>query len=476
MRDIPPATASQALRLKEQAPRLIDKNLQLNEAQLQQALACARQQLLASGAKAGMRLVLIDHNSLSQLLYLLAAWQLRVIAVNLLPRLPAAELARRAQHCQAQMIFDPHALLDANDCPRLPPLTWPLPSAEHEPCPIWPDEQALLDLSFTSGSSGQPRAIAHSATNHQASAAASVPLLKLNAHSRYLLSLSLAHIGGLAIIARWLVSGCTLVLPDAALTLPAQVKRDQISHLSLVAAQLPPLLAEPPAEPLQILLGGGPVAPALLQDARQRGWHCLMSYGLTEMTALVSAGEIGSGQLLAGRELRINTEGEIELRGATLAAGIWQHGELHPLTDSSGWYRSGDLGQLDAEGNVQISGRRDSRFISGGEHIQPEQIELLLSNLPGVQRALVVAIDHPRWGQRPAALICGQLPPPAELSAWLSAQLARYQWPDLWLAWPLADNSGKPDRRYWQQWAKQQAQHLAATTPSLVLLQHHKES
>lgn len=457
-------------------PRLIAGPLQLDEPQLYQAIALARQQLLNAGAQAGMRLLLIDHNSLSQLLYLLAGWQLQLLIVNLLPRLPTAELARRYHHCQPQLLFDPAGQLSGCNGPRLAPLAVTRQGATAKPQPpIWPNPQALADLSFTSGSSGQPRAIAHSILNHQASAAASVPLLHLNAHSRYLLSLSLAHIGGLAIIARWLVSGCTLVLPDAELALPAQVQRDQISHLSLVGAQLSRLLAELPGQgpQLQLLLGGGPVATPLLQAARQRGWRCLMSYGLTEMTALVCAGEQGCGQPLAGRELRLSGSGEIELRGATLAAGIWQQGQLQPLADDDGWYRSGDLGWLDASGNLHVSGRRDSRFISGGEHIQPEQVETVLAGLPGVSRALVVAIDHPRWGQRPAALICGQLPPAAELAKLLQSQLARHEWPDLWLQWPLAEGTLKADRRHWQQWANQQAQHLAATTPSptLTLLQ-----
>lgn len=454
-----------------QPPRLIAGSLQLDEPQLQQAIGQARQQLLAAGAQAGMRLLLIDHNSLSQLLYLLAGWQLQLLVVNLLPRLPAAELARRYHHCQPQLLFDPGGRLTTGHEPRLPTVEL----APQQPLaalwPIWPNPQALADLSFTSGSSGQPRAIAHSIANHQASAAASVPLLRLTGHSRYLLSLSLAHIGGLAIIARWLVSGCTLVLADAALPLAAQVVRDQISHLSLVAAQLSRLLAELPGPgPLQqLLLGGGPVAAPLLQAGRQRGWHCLMSYGLTEMTALVCAGEQGCGQPLAGRELRLSSSGDIELRGATLAAGIWQQGQLQPLAGSDGWYRSGDLGWLDANGNLHVSGRRDSRFISGGEHIQPEQVETVLSGLAGVSRALVVPFDHPRWGQRPAALICGQLPPAAELANLLQAQLARHEWPDLWLQWPLAEGTLKADRRHWQQWANQQAQHLAATAPSPTL-------
>lgn len=457
-------------------PRLIAGSLQLDEPQLQQAIALARQQLLAAGAQAGMRLLLVDHNSLSQLLYLLAGWQLQLLVVNLLPRLPTAELTRRYHHCQPQLLFDPAGQLSGDGGQRLPPLAIPPQAAMvGQRAPIWPNPQALADLSFTSGSSGQPRAIAHSVANHQASAAASVPLLQLTACSRYLLSLSLAHIGGLAIIARWLVSGCTLVLADAAQSLAAQVVRDHISHLSLVGAQLSRLLAEWPGhgQQLQLLLGGGPVATPLLQAARQRGWRCLMSYGLTEMTALVCAGEQGCGRPLAGRELRLSASGEIELRGATLATGIWQQGRLQPLADRDGWYRSGDLGWQDADGNLHISGRRDSRFISGGEHIQPEQVETVLSGLPGVTRALVVPFDHPHWGQRPAALICGQLPPAAELARLLQAQLARHEWPDLWLQWPLADGTLKADRRQWQQWANQQARHLAATaaSPTLTLIQ-----
>ncbi|MBQ1783166.1 MAG: AMP-binding protein [Gammaproteobacteria bacterium] len=439
---LPPATS---------APALLIGGKPLSWAVLWQQVASAHQQLQRLRLEPGDRLLLIGAANVGQIAYLLAGWQLGLIAVPLNPRLPHPELYRRTALVAPSAGFWPSG-------PPNPPWT-NLPPPGHglgiEPLP-WPEAELLADLVFTSGSGGAPRIVAHSFANHWHSAQGMAALLKLEAHHRYLLSLPLAHVGGLALIWRWLLSGCTLVLPQAGLSLAEQVARDQISHLSLVAAQLERLLAELAGRATleTLLLGGGPVPPALLAVARGRGWRCLMSYGLTEMTATVTAGEQGGcGKPLPGRELMISAGGEILLRGTTLAAGIWQQGALLPLAGNDGWYASGDLGHLDPWGNLQVTGRRDAQFVSGGENIQPERIEAVLLAHPGIRRALVVGVPHPHWGMRPVAYLDGDDLTLTDVRTFAAQHLARYEMPDAILPWPPQQNGLKPDRRQWQQQA-----------------------
>ncbi len=75
------------------------------------------------------------------------------------------------------------------------------------------------------------------------------------------------------------------------------------------------------------------------------------------------------------------------------------------MTDKAGWFHSGDLGCFDKEGYLIVSGRKDNLFISGGENIQPEEIEEQIRNIPGVEEAVVVPVNDPEFGQRPVAIL-----------------------------------------------------------------------
>lgn len=422
-------------------------------AQLWQRVSLARFQLQVLHMAAGDPLLLIGPACLDQLCYLLAGWQLALMVVPLNPRLPAAELERRAQLVGAKVGFWP-AGPDNPKWTALPRLELcHIASPDHS---HWPAAEKLADLLFTSGSSGQPKIIAHSFANHWASASGSHSIMPLQPVHRYLLSLPLAHVGGIAILWRWLASGCQLVLPQPGAPLSQQVVANGITHLSLVGAQLDRLLEEldGSANLLTLILGGGPVPSSLIARGRTRGWRLLMSYGLTEMSATVTAGELGGcGKPLPGRELTISDDGEILVRGATLAAGIWEKGALLPLADNDGWYHTGDCGHLDPFGNLHVNGRRDSRFVSGGENIQPEHIEAALLRHPAIHKALVVPVPHPRWGMRPVAFIDNQQLPLSEVQQFLAPQLARFEWPDALLPWPQHDPGLKPNRQQWQETA-----------------------
>ena len=95
---------------------------------------------------------------------------------------------------------------------------------------------------------------------------------------------------------------------------------------------------------------------------------------------------------------------EIWLRGAGLGLGYWQNGKIKPLVNSQGWLQTKDKGRL-INGELQILGRLDNMFISGGENIQPEEIERLIQQFVGVEQVFVLPLNEAEFGQRPVAMI-----------------------------------------------------------------------
>ena len=106
--------------------------------------------------------------------------------------------------------------------------------------------------------------------------------------------------------------------------------------------------------------------------------------------------------------------------------------------DSGGWFATGDLGSVDEDGYLSVTGRRDNRFFSGGETIHPEEIERALLGHDGIEQAVVVPVPDDEYGERGVAFVRSRRPCPgaAALSEWLLRTLPRYMVPDRFHAWP----------------------------------------
>lgn len=315
---------------------------------------------------------------------------------------------------------------------------------------------------FTSGSTGEPKAAVLSYGNHYYSARGSNLNIRLGSRDRWLLSLPLYHVGGLGVVFRCVLGGATMVILEAGQAIETSQSLYDITHLSLVATQLIRLLRVENlpasfAKVKAILLGGGPIPASALVEAMRRGWPVLPSYGLTEMASQVCtarpvappAQRMTAGPPLRYRQVRISPAGEIEVRGETLFLGYLEDGAVRPQRTADGWYATGDLGELDAHGNLVVKGRRDFMFISGGENIQPEEIERVLGQLPEIEEAVVVPVADPEFGERPVAFVRYRSAPVAEeaLRHRLAQALPKYKIPKAFLAWPDdAEPGRKPDR------------------------------
>ncbi len=302
---------------------------------------------------------------------------------------------------------------------------------------------------FTSGSTGAPKIAVHTLDNHWSNAEGSNRNIPIGPGDRWLVSLPLYHVGGIGILFRCLLAGATAVLPpEGTREIASCIARYNITHVSLVHTQLRQLLDSPDSVRVKAILLGGSAIPS---DLILRGQHLPLyrSYGLTEMSSQVTTTAAGaphsSGRLLAHRELRF-VQDEIHVRGRPLFAGYWRDGRIEPTLTADGWFATGDLGHLDQNGCLHITGRRDNLFISGGENIQPEEVEAAILQLPGVEQAVVVPIPDTIYGHRPIAYIQtadGSLP---DLSV-LEQHLPRFKLP-VRVYSLQADPSGlKPSRK-----------------------------
>jgi len=325
----------------------------------------------------------------------------------------------------------------------------------------------------TSGSSGHPKGVILSRNAFLASARASTANLGWQDDDRWLLSMPTAHVGGLSIVTRCLgARRCVALSKQPRFTAEGfteEIESHRITLASLVPTMLHRLLQTspswmPPSHLRAILLGGAAAPKDLLAQAADREIPLLTTYGLSEACSQVTTqsyqalrrgvfnrGQLGVGAPLAGTELRIQ-EDEIQVRGPNLMDGYHLLSAREPLFLDGGWFPTGDLGRLDEAGNLHVLGRTGDRIITGGENVDPVEVEAALLLHPNLREACVFGIEDPEWGQKVCAalVVAGSGPPGAdEITTFLSLHLAGYKQPRSLIfvpALPLLPN-GKLDRR-----------------------------
>ena len=271
---------------------------------------------------------------------------------------------------------------------------------------------------FTSGSTGHPKGVIHTLGNHYYSALGSNKNIPLHQGDRWAVLLPFFHVGGLGILFRTMLAGTTAVIPDPGENLEEVIIRYDISHCSMVPTQLYRMLNLKALKEISkslkaLLIGGGRVPHNLIERAFKAGLPIYTSYGLTEMASQVTTTPSDadvellktSGQVLNYRELKISDDNEILVRGETLSLCYVKRNKKYKLLDNDGWFHTGDMGSLDKNGYLTVSGRKDNIFISGGENINPETIEAAILELNNIDDVVVVGIDDQEFGQRPVAFL-----------------------------------------------------------------------
>jgi O-succinylbenzoic acid--CoA ligase len=235
--------------------------------------------------------------------------------------------------------------------------------------------------------------------------------LGLTGEDRWYASLSLGHVGGLALVHRAAHVGCSLLVRGrfSVEVLTELIERDGLTHTSLVPTMLARLLEVRAGESVPstlrcLLIGGAAAGGTLIPRVVETGYPVALTYGLTEACSQVAtappdlvAEKPGTvGLPIDGLELRIQKDGEICVRGRTVCPSV---------ADEEGWLATGDLGRLDDDGHLWITGRISDRIVTGGTTVDPRSVEVVLEALPGVSAAVVVGIPDDVWGETVVALI-----------------------------------------------------------------------
>jgi O-succinylbenzoic acid--CoA ligase len=271
----------------------------------------------------------------------------------------------------------------------------------------------------TSGSTGAPKGVELSAAALLHSARASLARVAARPGQRWLCCLPATHIAGVQVLVRSLVSGTEPVLASRADA--ETVAGSGCAHVSLVPVQLQRLLADqsrqsdistPLAGFASVLLGGAAAPQSLLDQARAAGVPVVTTYGMTETCGgcvydgrpldgvVVFAGADPGGTGTDG----VPSSGRIWIRGPVLFSRYrGQVAGTEVVHD--GWFRTGDLGQVDASGRLAVRGRADDVINTGGQKVVPGEVAAVLGTCPGVQDVAVVGQPDAEWGERVVAVV-----------------------------------------------------------------------
>jgi len=322
-----------------------------------------------------------------------------------------------------------------------------------------PDE--VMELLYTSGTTGEPKGALHTSNTHFANLAQIIERQGLTSEHVMFMPSPLAHQTGFLVgMVAPLSLGAKMVLqdiwePEVGLT------RIQDEGVNFMMAATPfmadltdhPALSRYDISSLDIFLSAGaPIPRALVQRATERlQAHIVSAYGMTENLLVTSTrlndppekvfgtdgGPVPGAELRAvdpaGKVLGIDQEGELQSRGPNHFVGYHKRPDLYGM-DAEGWFRTGDLGRIDADGYVRITGRAKDIIIRGGENVPVVEVEQVLHKHPAIQTAVVVGVPDERLGERAALYVTlrpGHTFSLEDMKRYLQEQqMAKQYWPE----------------------------------------------
>ncbi len=437
--------------------------------ELDEAAHAQARQLVSAGVGPGDPVVLRLPTSADFAVALFAVLRAGGIAVPLSPQAPAPELERLLAHSGAKLVVQ-------RDDAELPEGVAGLPprgSVAGEPVDLGRTGEDIAVISYTSGTTGPPRGVLLS---HRALLANLTQLSEvdgvLEQNDRVLVSIPLFHVYGLGPgLLMSTAVGATLVLSER---FEPQRTLDDIAEYGVtVITGVPAMyggfaalgqdeLRRGLATVRRMTSGAAPLHPKVLASIREAtGLDVYEGYGLTECAPVVTSTLVtgypkpGSvGRPLPGIELRLvepdgsagelpldpedpddvfesgGSTGLVSVRGANLFSGYWPDGAHGP--DAEGWFRTGDVGYLDSDGDLHLVDRANDLIIVNGFNVFPHEVEEVISQLPGVAEAAVVGVVDDRSGEAVKAVVVpveGAALSEQQVVDQCAAQLAGYKVP-----------------------------------------------
>ncbi len=454
---------------------LVDGERRLSWHALDDAVASAAAGLARRGIERGDRVALLLGNRLEFVLTWLAAARLGAIVVPLSVRATAPELAYMLSHCGAALVVH-----EADLRQRLPAANAAaslrsriavggtagedrfedLLGAQRAGPPLEGDEEDTAAILYTSGTTGRPKGamlthlgIVHSALHYATT-------MQLTERDRSLAAVPLSHVTGvIALIATMMRCAGTLIMlrefkASAFLQLAA---RERITHTVLVPAMFNLCLLAPEFDRLDLSswriggYGGAPMPPATIERCAQKlpNLELMNLYGATEtsspatiMPSRYTAAHpdsvgltVACGEIAVmdddGRQMPRGQAGELWIGGPMVVRGYWDDPQATAREFTGGFWHSGDIGSIDAEGFVRVFDRKKDLINRGGYKVYTAEVEGTLTAHPAVIEAAVVARPCPVLGERVHAFVCLRDDADEQtLRAYCAAQLADYKVPE----------------------------------------------
>ncbi len=448
--------------------------------ELRRRVAALADALSRRGVGFGDRVMVLMLNRTEFVEAVLAANMLGAIAVPLNFRLTPSEIAFLVEDCEARVVITESVLAPvAIGVREIEPLLRTIvvaggatedqvlgyedlldePGDPHQPVDIPNDSPALI--MYTSGTTGRPKGavLTHTNLTGQTMTGLYTNGASINDDVGFI-GVPFFHIAGIGnMLIGMLLGVATVIYPLGAFE-PGQLldvlAAEKVTGIFLVPAQWQAVCAEQRARPRDLKLrviswGAAPAPDALLLEMSERfpGAQILAAFGQTEMSpvtcmllgedAIRKRGSVGRViPTVAARVVDENMDdvpvgevGEIVYRAPTLMSGYWNNPEATAEAFAGGWFHSGDLVRMDADGYVWVVDRKKDMIISGGENIYCAEVENVLAGHERIVEVAVIGRAHEKWGEVPIAVaaVTGEHLHLGELDEFLTERLARYKHP-----------------------------------------------
>jgi O-succinylbenzoic acid--CoA ligase len=435
-------------------PALIFEYQSWSYRDLDREVARLAAQLTAAGVVPSQHVAVLLPNQPEFVFLIHALARLGAVLVPLNLRLTAEELTWQVTQAACEVVIccdETGATGNRLAVPLLSLNALPPPTPQPPLSPL--DLAAIQAIVFTSGTTGLPKGAMLTFNNHFYSAVASSFRLGTASATRWLVSLPLYHVGGLAIVFRACLYGTTVVLLPgfSAEQIVVALAEQAITLVSVVPTMLHRLVnnyAQQIKTPHlhTILVGGGALPATLAQECVRSGLPIATTYGLTEAASQVATttvaeaarkpGSVGKPLMFStvriinqyGQPLPAGEVGEVVVSGPTVMAGYYRQPEATDRALRDGELHTGDMGYLDEDGDLWLVDRREDLIVSGGENVYPMEVEAVLRRHPAVDEVCVVGLPDPEWGQQvTAALLLRPGISPESISATTLIDFARPQ-------------------------------------------------